>query len=245
MTLLLAKTFSVESRELWFQLRQDYFLEEVLRPVFIWGCGLGTILFVLALFWKDSRLKTTALVALAATGLLVVPYLDMRREATQKTNPQGDPSPRLTTMRMETRWVFFTLSGLAVATLVWGARARLGPALTGAAAVGGVAATLTGLWLEAYESGAMHYTRRSPAPSAGATPLAGRDTPPFRERTAATTPRPRSEPRREPPLPARKPAPAVVSSSPSSTPTPAPPPVLKTSGRQSAPERIPRAIPVE
>lgn len=241
MTLFLAKSFSVETRELMYQLRQDYFLEEILRPVFVWGCGLGTVLLVLSLFWKDARLKTAALVALTVAGLLVVPYLDVRREAAQGANPQGEPSGRLTALRMDTRWVYFTLSGLAVATLIWGARSRLGPALNVGVAVGGLAATMTGLWLEAYEKGAMHYTRRTPMPTqrpAAREEMAERNRPPFREQLPA---RAKGEGK---PEPARRAAPSAVATAPKPAATPAPPPVLKTSTRPQ-PAPIPKAIPVE
>lgn len=239
MTVFLAKTFSVETRELMYQLRQNYFLEEVLRPVFIWGCGLGTVLLVLALFWKDARVKTAALVALAVAGLLVVPYLDVRREAAEGATPQGVPSPRLTALRKETRWVYFTLSGLAVATLIWGARARLGPALNASVMVGGVAATLTGLWLEAYEHGAMHFTRRTPSPTARPTvteTVADRQRPPYRE--------PLPE-RARPAETARRANTSAVATAPKPAPTPAPPPVLKTSTPRPERTPIPKAIPVE
>ena len=55
MTALLAKTFSIESTELWFQLRQVYMHEELLRPVFVWGVGLGTLLLLIALVLMQVR----------------------------------------------------------------------------------------------------------------------------------------------------------------------------------------------
>ena len=109
MTALLAKTFSIESTELWFQLRQVYMHEELLRPVFVWGVGLGTLLLLIALVLKDERLKRTALVVAGAAGLAVIPYLQMRAESSQKPHPGAEYSAKVTRLRQESRWVFLGL----------------------------------------------------------------------------------------------------------------------------------------
>ena len=114
MTPVFAKTFSIESRELWFQLRQVYLQEELLRPVFVWGVGIGTLLLLLALLLRDERLKLTSLILLAAAGLAVIPYLDLRGKVARQAHPGVEPSAKVSRLRQESRWVFVTLGGLGV-----------------------------------------------------------------------------------------------------------------------------------
>ena len=165
MTLLLAKTFSIESRELWFQLRQVYLQEALLRPVFVWGVGLGTVLLVVALLWRDDRIKMTALLLLAAAGLSVLPYLGLRDDVSRTQHPAADLSGKTSRLRHQSRWVFVGLGGLALGTAIWGARTRFGGALTVATLVSGLGATATGLWLAAHDAGAMHASPRRAAPA--------------------------------------------------------------------------------
>lgn len=177
-TPLLAKTFSIESRELWFQLRQAYLQEELLRPVFVWVVGLGTVLLVAALLVRDERLKMASLILLGAAGWAVIPYLGVRAEVARGAHPRAEPPAKATRLRQESRWVFLTLGGLALGTAVWGARTRYGAALTTATLVAGLGATATGLWLAAHDAGAMHFTPRKAAPpSRGATEAPPRSLP--------------------------------------------------------------------
>gem|GEM_PF-2448824 len=165
MTPLLAKTFSIESKELWFQLRQVYVHEELLRPVFVWGVGLGTVLLLAALMFRDERLKMAALILTGAAGLAVIPYLQIREEAARKPHPRAEPPAKVTRLRQESRWVFLSLGGLALGTAIWGARSKYGGPLTIATLIGGVGATATGLWLAAHDAGAMHFSPRKAAPT--------------------------------------------------------------------------------
>jgi hypothetical protein len=163
---VLAKTFSIESRELWFQLRQSYLQEELLRPVFVWGVGLSTLLLLTALLLRDDRMKLTALVVLGAAGFAVLPYSKMRDEATRGPHPRVEPAGKVSRLRDQSRWVFLTLGGLAWGTAIWGGRTRFGGALTTATLIAGAGATATGLWLAAHDAGAMHFTPRNAGPRA-------------------------------------------------------------------------------
>jgi len=118
MTGLLAKTFSIESRELWFQLRQPYFQEDLLRPVFVWGTGLGALCLLAALLLRDDRMKLTSLIVLAAAGLSVIPYLNLRAEVARSAHPGQEPSAKVARLRQESRWVFLTLGSLALGTAI-------------------------------------------------------------------------------------------------------------------------------
>lgn len=172
MTPLLAKTFSIETQELWFQLRQVYLQEELLRPVFVWGTGLGTLLLLVALLWRDDRMKLTGLLVLAAAGLSVIPYLGLRDQTSRASHPGDEPAPKVTRLRQDSRWVFLTLGGLALGTAIWGARTRYGGVLTIATLVAGIGATATGLWLAAHDAGAMHFSPRKASPAPRATTVA-------------------------------------------------------------------------
>ena len=172
MTALLAKTFSIESTELWFQLRQVYMHEELLRPVFVWGVGLGTLLLLIALVLKDERLKRTALVIAGAAGLAVIPYLQMRAESSQKPHPGAEYSAKVSRLRQESRWVFLGLGALSLGTAIWGARTRYAGPLTIATVIAGLGATSTGLWLAAHDAGAMNFSpRKTPLLKPTAAPL--------------------------------------------------------------------------
>jgi hypothetical protein len=166
MTPLLAKTFSIESRELWFQLQQTYFQEELLRPVFVWGVGLGTLLLLVALLFRDDRMKMVSLILLGAAGLAVIPYLQIREKVARTPHPRAEPSGKVTRLREEAHWVFVSMAGLALGTAIWGARTRYGGALTIATLIAGAGATGTGLWLAAHDAGAMHFSPRKAAPAA-------------------------------------------------------------------------------
>jgi len=154
------KTFSIEARELWFQLRQVALQEELLRPVFVWGVGLGTLLLLAALLARDSGLKRSALILLGAAGLAVIPYLRLRAEVARSLPPRAELSAKMTGLRNDSRWVFLALGGLALGTVVFGTRTRFSGALTAATLIAGVGATATGLWLAAHEAGAMHFSPR-------------------------------------------------------------------------------------
>lgn len=173
---MLAKTFSIESRELWHQLRQAYLQEELLRPVFVWGMGLSTVLLLVSLMMRDDRLKTLSLVWLGAAGLAVIPYLRVREAAEAMAGPKASPPAKVKRLRHESRWVFLTVGGLALGTALWGARTRFGGVLTIASLLGGAGATATGLWLEANDTGAMHFSPRKVA----GVPAAGVEAPPRR-----------------------------------------------------------------
>lgn len=174
MTLLLAKTFSIESKELWFQLRQGYLQEELFRPVFVWGMGLATLLLVVSMVLRDDRLKILSLVLMGAAGLAVIPYLGLRAEVAEGATPRSAPSPKGQRLRQESRWVFLSVGCLALGTAVWGARTRFGGVLTVISLVGGLGATATGIWLAAHDAGAMHFSPRNadsrPAPATEAPP---------------------------------------------------------------------------
>ncbi|MFN0128041.1 MAG: hypothetical protein ACKV19_15285 [Verrucomicrobiales bacterium] len=174
MTLLLAKTFSIESKELWFQLRQGYMQEELFRPVFVWGMGLATLLLLVSMMLRDDRMKILAMVLMGAAGLAVLPYERVRAAAAEGEHPRSAPSSKAQRLRQESRWVFLTVGGLALGTAVWGARTRFGGALTVVSLVGGLGATATGIWLAAHDAGAMHFSPRHadtrPAPATEAPP---------------------------------------------------------------------------
>ena len=220
MTVLLAKTFSIESRELLFQLRQPYFQEDLLRPVFVWGTGVGAVLLLTALLMRDDRLKMTAFIFLAAAGLSVIPYLNIRAKAVKEPHPGPEPSARVARLREDSRWVFLTLGSLALGTAIWGARTRFGGALTIATLLSGFIATGTGAWLEAHDSGAMHFTGRGGGRSGTPRGSEGAEAP-----ASALAPS-RSNPNR--PAPSRTPAPR---------PTAAP--------ARPAAEAPPRSLPAE
>jgi hypothetical protein len=100
---------------------------------------------------------------LAAAAFAVFPYLKTREQAAAHAADRAAPAAAVTKHRQKTRWVFVTLGGLAVATIVFGNRGRFGTILTVATLAGGLAATGVGLWLDAQDAGALR-PPTAPAP---------------------------------------------------------------------------------
>ncbi|MGI8604975.1 MAG: hypothetical protein ACR2OZ_18545 [Verrucomicrobiales bacterium] len=163
MRLLVAARFTTELKELFYQVKQPYFAEQLLQPVFVWGIGLGVLLLVIAHFWKEARLKVVALILLGAAGFAIFPYLKTRQRAIAHAAGRATPSRNVTELRVQTKWVFVGIGSFALATLILGNKPRLGPILTFSTMIGGLATTAFAIWLDAKDAGVMHTTTKPQA----------------------------------------------------------------------------------
>ena len=149
----LAITVLREAGRLFDRLGEPPLAELVLRPVFVWGIGLSTLLLIAAQSWKDTRMKVVALTLLTAAALTIIPYLKLRRQTAADGLARAVPSAQVTRLREESRWMFLSLAGLGAATIFFGNKGRIGALLTFATITGGLALALFSLWLEARDAG--------------------------------------------------------------------------------------------
>lgn len=150
------------------------YMHLLLEPVFIYGVGFGVLIYVLSLFFKDPRLQVVALVVIAASALVIVPYQNKREAASERiakvykidqpTRAAGFTAN--TKAWGENRWIFLGLAGLAVSAIFIGPRRnRLGFVLSiGSVAVGAWVVVLS-TWMHYQDAIVDHpnlKTNRSP-----------------------------------------------------------------------------------
>ncbi len=134
------------------------YLHLLLEPVFIYGVGFGVMIYLLSLFLKDPRLQIVALIVIAGSALVILPYQRSREAASERITQvyKIDQPSRAAGFTANTkewdgkRWVYLLLAGLACAAIFVGPqRNRLGLGL----AVGSV---LVGSWVIVLSTW-MHY----------------------------------------------------------------------------------------
>ncbi len=177
-------------------LRDPEYAFLLLEPIFIYGIGIGILAFALGFFAKDNRVQIAALVVLVASGLCIVPYLRARTEAQdriQKVYQYNEPDratgfAQTTQDRVEHKWIFLWLAGMAGAAMLVGPRRnRLGLGLAGVSVALGCWALSFSLWMHLKESTVYHANLQS-------------NESPIQRKLSA---RDRDAPAKEPPLKAR------------------------------------------
>lgn len=137
----------------------------VLEPLQTWGIAFGLIGLVATYFLKHEKLQVASLVLIAVSALSVIPYLGARTSAeTRIQKVYGVSAPARakgfqanTVDRLEHRWLYLTLAGVAAAAVLVGPRRnRLGFGL----AIGSVAFSIYainyGMWMHYQDSLAYH-----------------------------------------------------------------------------------------
>jgi|GEM_PF-302214 len=137
----------------------------LMEPMIFYGILFGVIAFLVSFFMRIDRFQTVALVLIGLAALSYVPYMKARSEAQpriEQVYKKTSPS-RVATFKENTstwrdrRWVFYSLAGLAAATLLVGSRRnRLGMALAAGAVFLGLVAAKEALWLHYQDSVAYH-----------------------------------------------------------------------------------------
>jgi hypothetical protein len=146
-------------------LRDPEYLFLVLEPLQIWGIAFGLIGLVITWFLKNEKLQVASLIVVVVAALSVVPYLQARKTAQVRIEKiysanYGSRSKDFkanTDNRLENRWIYLALAGIAGAAILVGPRRnRLGMGL----ALGCVAFSLHGiqygLWMHYQDSLAYH-----------------------------------------------------------------------------------------
>lgn len=144
---------------LWNRLGNPEYLHLLLEPIPLAGLFFGLLFFSVGLFLKQDKTRLIALIVLAAASLSVIPYTQARDRAMDRILKLRDASyTRLinqqTKLRKETRWVYYTIAGLALITLLGGGKiAALGNYLL---LIAGLAALIFTLWLHLKEAEVYH-----------------------------------------------------------------------------------------
>ncbi len=167
----------------------------VLEPLQVWGVAFGLLGLVITYFLKSEKLQVASLIVITVSALSVVPYLQARKTAQtriEKVFNVSAPSRSKgfqanTADRLDHRWVYLALAGVAGAAILVGPRRnRLGMGL----AVGSVAFSLYainyGLWMHYQDSLAYHPNlKQNEAPVKEKIRAAPVDTSPVTTSTAA------------------------------------------------------------
>lgn len=146
----------------------------VLEPLQTWGIAFGLIGLVVTYFLKNEKLQVASLIVIAVSALSVIPYLGARTAAEtriEKVYVVSAPARAKgfqanTVDRLEHRWLYLALAGVAgAAVLVGPRRNRLGFGL----AIGSVAFSIYainyGMWMHYQDSLAYHPNlKRNEAP---------------------------------------------------------------------------------
>lgn len=146
----------------------------VLEPLLVWGIAFGVVGLVVTYFLKNEKGQVASLIVIAVSALAVLPYLGARSSAeTRIGKVYGISAPARakefqsnTSDRIEHRWIYLALAGVAGAAILVGPRRnRLGFGL----AIGSVAFSIYainfGLWMHYQDSLAYHPNlKRNEAP---------------------------------------------------------------------------------
>lgn len=146
-------------------LQDPEYLFLVLEPLQVWGIAFGLLGLVITWFLKNEKLQVASLAVVAVCALSVLPYLQARQKAQVRIEKVYSASYAArakqftanTSDRLEHRWIYLALAGVAGAAILVGPRRnRLGLGL----ALGCVAFSLQGihhgLWMHYQDSLAYH-----------------------------------------------------------------------------------------
>lgn len=148
-----------ELKGLMAQLTNEKFLHFLLEPVLLWGVLLGTLAWMISLWWlKDRRAQICSLLLLALSAFTIYPVLRYRKKA--GVIPAGSVAlvNAQTARRSETQWVYYTLGGLAVAGffLTGEGKGKPGAILSAGLVAGGLSTSVFSLWLHEKEVAVFH-----------------------------------------------------------------------------------------
>ena len=126
-------------------LGEPEYLYLLVEPAFIYGVGLGLIVFLSGFILRDPKAQTLGLIFIILSALLIVPYLNFRAQAAPritKVYEYKQPGTvaefkKQSSLYQENRWAYLALGAVAGAVLLVGARNnRMGFTLSIATVVG-------------------------------------------------------------------------------------------------------------
>lgn len=128
-------------------LGEPEYLYLLVEPAFIYGVGIGLIVFLSGFLLRDGKAQALGLIFIILSALLIVPYLSFRAQAAPRITKvfefqrPGTVSEftKQSSRYEETRWAYLGLGGVAGAVLLVGARNnRIGFVLSIATVAGSV-----------------------------------------------------------------------------------------------------------
>ena len=137
----------------------------VLEPILFYGIALGIIGFIASYFMKAEKLQIAALVVIAVSAFIFLPYIGARSKAQTRIEKvyQIDSPSRAkgfadnTWMWKKNKWIYYSVAALALATILVGARRnRLGLALSIATLAFGMLAMKNSAWMHYKDALAYH-----------------------------------------------------------------------------------------
>jgi hypothetical protein len=146
-------------------LRDPEYLFLVLEPLQIWGIAFGLVGLVITWFLKNEKLQVASLIVVVVSALSVLPYLQARKTAQVRIEKVYSASyaaraqefSKNTAARLESRWIYLALAGIAGAAILVGPRRnRLGMGLALGCAAFALHGISHGLWMHYQDSLAYH-----------------------------------------------------------------------------------------
>ena len=146
-------------------LRDPEYLFLVLEPLQIWGIAFGLVGLVITWFLKNEKLQVASLIVVVISALSVLPYLQARKTAQVRIEKVYSASyaaraqefSKNTAARLESRWIYLALAGIAGAAILVGPRRnRLGMGLALGCAAFALHGISQGLWMHYQDSLAYH-----------------------------------------------------------------------------------------
>ncbi|NNE93467.1 MAG: hypothetical protein HKN23_17615 [Verrucomicrobiales bacterium] len=137
----------------------------ILEPILLYGIVFGIIGFIASYFMKADKLQIAALVVIAASSFVFLPYISARSKAQpriEKVYKIESPSrvkhfADNTWSWKENKWMYYAVAGLAIATILVGARRnRLGLTLSIATVLFGLIAAKNSAWMHYRDALAYH-----------------------------------------------------------------------------------------
>jgi hypothetical protein len=146
-------------------LGEPEYLYLLMEPAFIWGVGIGLLVFLGGFVLSDTQSQTLGLLVIILSALLIVPYLKFRGDAAPRIAKiyEFDRPATATEFKkqssryQDTRWAYLGLGGVAGAVLLVGARNnRVGFTLSLATVVGAIGVVLFSLSMHLKDSQIHH-----------------------------------------------------------------------------------------
>jgi len=151
--------FLKELKALLPQLSNEKFLHFLLEPLLLWGVLIGTLAWMISLWWlKDRRAQICSLLLLAVSAFTIYPVMRYRKKAGAISAGSVAMVNAQTARRADTQWVYYTLGGLAVAGffLTGQGKGKPGAILSIGLVAGGLSTTVFSLWLHEKEIAVFH-----------------------------------------------------------------------------------------
>lgn len=145
-------------------LRDPEYLYLLIEPVFIYGVGIGVFLFLVTWLAKNSAGRIAALIVLAGSCLMILPYLHLREKSEPIPAPPGTEKWMVgaqTERRASTQWVYYTMAGVAVLCAFMGSSGNPGLIFSIVTVLGGLSTVVFSIWLNMHEARIYHPNLRT------------------------------------------------------------------------------------